>query len=832
MSVVPDTLEAEALPGKSARSAAPGADAAPRADDDRAPAILEGDDAEGARAPLPIANDDVASIRTWEPHRHERRLRIGVFLGACLVFLPNLGAFGLWDPWETHYGAVTTEMLDTYDWVNPWWGFREQIGEEKIQGEYFYSKPVHIFWTEAVASRLIGRGEWSIRLPMALLAILAVYLAFIVLSKVWTRRVGLLAAVVLATSPQFYMISRQAQTDMPFVATLVIALLFLIAAFFGPRERMSDKKFMRWTWLSIGFLLLNTLPQYGLLFSDLQSPHAGFRGTWTAFHDGRLQAAIYLALALFVGGWMARDWLRERAAERASAGGEGGEGGAASAELSDAFKDRWLRKYYLIAAFIWFGHSTYAKGLLGFLLPGAIILVWLILSRNWRVLARAELIRGTLVFVCVGLPWYIAMFLHHGKAYYDRFIIHDHFKRVASGVHQIDSGTFEHFIKWLGVGVFPWVAFAPLALLWLIRIRARDNTPENQAKLFMAAWFLVAFALFTWSSTKFHHYIFPALPALAVVIALFIDRLITHGAWLARFATLVGAVVFLAVGWDIHEDPQHLRNLMTYKYDRPLPKHLPIDEDGKVSPTATMTWKDSTFYRHTSPTLQAILQAPAFEYKTFIPIVLIVGLLVLALFFLAKTRMAGVVGLALLASALGMWSLNYYLPSLTPHWSQKYLFDSYYETCTKLPLTQDAIDAYEPFIVKLGLDSVDVEGSLGSYSTGLFRGEYKTVCEEDVISWLITWRGETYYSWNELKPIEKKDTQFLPYLRDFNGGKKFYVLIERGKTASFRSDLKSRSDQLKRDGVAGYGDITDWEVEVVNDENFFFQMASATPIRG
>jgi 4-amino-4-deoxy-L-arabinose transferase-like glycosyltransferase len=780
-------MEAEAVPERTASSP-----------DDGPPAILETDEPSEGRT-LPILADDPTSLRTWEPPRHERRWRLFVFLGACLVFLPNLGGFGLWDPWETHYGAVSTEMLDTYDWVSPWWGYREKIGD-KQQGSFFYSKPVFIFWTEAIASRVIGRGEWALRLPIALLAILSVFLAFIVLTKVWSRRVGLLGALIMATSPEFFMISRQAQTDMPFVATMLISLLLLIMAFFGPREPMSDKRFMRWTWLSVGFLLLNTLPQYGILITDI--------------NYGWVHALVYVLVLALLLWWFARDWRRDK--KRSG--------------LDDAFKDRWLRKYYLIAAFVFFAHSTYAKGLLGFMMPGAIILIWLVVTRTWAVLKRAELIRGTVTFAVVGFPWYAAMFVVHGKPYYDRFIIHDHFKRLGEGVHQIDSGTFEHFIKWLGVGTFPWVAFVPLALLWLIRLRARDANPKNQAKVFAAVWFMVAFAFFTASSTKFHHYIFPAFPALAIILALFIDRLLDEGAWLARLAAVTGVVVFFAVGWDIHEDHQHLRNLMTYKYDRPLAQQLPIDEDGKVSPTATTTWKDSLFFQEISPTLRSILTTKAFKYNTFIEFLLILGAIALALFFVAKTRMAGLVGLGLCASMLAVWSLNYYMPSLTPGWSQKYLFDSYYRTCNKLPLNQDVIDAYEPFTVTLGLDSVD-ERSPGAWTTGLFRGQYKTVCEEDVIGWLITWRGETYYSWNELKPIEKKEEQFGPYLRDFNGGKKFYILIERGKTASFKSELVSESNKLKKEGVKGWTDIRDWDVQVENDENLYFQMASATPLR-
>ena len=68
-----------------------------------------------------------------------------------------------------------------------------------------------------------------------LMAILAVFFVYLGVSRIWSRRKGLLAAFVMATCPQFFMISRQAQTDMPLVGCIVIALIFLMLAFFAPR---------------------------------------------------------------------------------------------------------------------------------------------------------------------------------------------------------------------------------------------------------------------------------------------------------------------------------------------------------------------------------------------------------------------------------------------------------------------------------------------------------------------------------------------------------------------------------------------------------------------
>ncbi|MFO0746814.1 MAG: glycosyltransferase family 39 protein [Myxococcota bacterium] len=748
----------------------------------------------------------IEQLPVWEPPKHERRWRWAVILSACLVFLPNLGAFGLWDPWETHYGAVTTEMLETYDWVSPWWGSRQQIGDEPKQGEPFYSKPVYIFWTEAVAARVIGRGEWAIRLPCALLAILAVYITYLTVARIWTRRAGLLAAAVLMTSPFYFMVSRQAQTDMPFVATLGIAMCFLLMAFFGPRQRMTDKSFMRWIWGTLAFILVNTLPQFAIIGNDLSFPSEGAVPNFpnSPLHWGWVHALFWTLATAGLLFWFYRDFRRERRHEG----------------LSDAFKDRWIRKAQLIAFYIFMAQSFYAKGLLGPFLPGGIILLWLLASWNWKVLERAEILRGIIAFLVSGMPWYAAMLIKHGKPYFDRFFIHDHFNRIGSGVHQIDSGTFEHFIKWLGIGFFPWVAFVPLALFWMVRLRARNNEPRNQALLMIGMWALLSFALFSYSETKFHHYIFPAVPAIAMITALYLRHLVKEGGWVARFSAVVGILFVIAVGVDIANDPQSFRNLMTYKYDRPMPDHLPIDATAKVSSTGDTTWQDSYFWKHTSDSLHAILTFAPFKYETFVPLTIGACVLLISLFFAAKTRKAALVGLGVLSGGIAGWSLNYYMPTLSPHWSQKYLFDAYYDTCTLMPESDYIADAYEPLVGKIGL------GFIGD----AFRSEPKRVCQEDILAWLITWRGETYYSYNELKALAKQE-QLTPYLEKLNGGQKVYVIAERGKQSSIKSALNASTKTLKDKGNPSFADIKDWDVKIENDENLYFQTLSATPVR-
>jgi 4-amino-4-deoxy-L-arabinose transferase-like glycosyltransferase len=709
-------------------------------------------------------------------------------------------------------------MIETHEWVSTWWGYKEKIGTEAKQGNYFYSKPIFIFWSEAVACSVFGRSEFSIRLPIALLAITACFALYLALARIWGLRIGLLGTVVVATSPQYFMIARQAQTDMPFVATLVMALSAFMLALFGPREALEDDEAVRkrWLWrraLWIGLLLLlTTIPQYAIIITDLDDAvPAEAKGLAWLGHAIRTTGLIHvigyasiLAVALGSFGLSLRKELRT----------EG---------YSVDLIDRWWRKLMLVAFYVLIAQSTYAKGLLGFLLPGFIIGNYILWTNRWHLLKSVELLRGIAIFLAVGFPWYIAMFARHGNAYYQRFIIHDHIKRLGSGVHQIDSGTFEHFIKWLAYGMWPWVAFVPLTIGGLLWLSTKAQSHRKQATLFVAFWFVCAFALFTLSSTKFHHYIFPALPALGVLITLFLAELLTDTkSWMPRIAALFGIALHLAVANDITADQQQIRKLMTYKYDRPMPQHLPLDPAAKVSNTKdTHDWQSGTFWKHSPPLLLNLLTSSTLKHENWMTWMTVLGCIALAGIFFGATRGYGIVGLALLATAMTMWSLNYYMPSLSPHWSQKYLFDSYYDTCDLTTNPEEIEDAYTPLLAKAGLPG----------AARWLGWQSKRVCREDILSWRITWRGETYYSYNELKPITKQENQFLPYLETMNGGKPLYAVIERGKMGSFKTKLNNNSDKLRRKQLDGWSDIERWDVALLHDESLYFQLIRADPVR-
>ena len=665
------------------------------------------------RAPLPAIF--VEALR-------DAPLRFAVLLFAMAIFLPGLGSFGLWDPWEGHYGEVGRQMIERGDWISPWWGSHWEVPGKRAEGAYFFSKPVLLLWMMGIGMLSFGFSELGIRIGVALIAILAVVAVYMAGEKVWNRRVGVLMAVALGTSPFFTMLGRQAQTDMPFVGLMTVAMAFFLMAMFGrDREAHTDK--LSWGVL-LGFLALVALPQYHTITVGQLDWRSNLKPIEAFFCYGPTQLAIYL-LMLGVVGWTL--WRSPKPTTR--------------------------RQLYLFAFYAFIGLATMAKGLLGFALPGAIICLYLVVTREWWLLAKAEIPRGVLLCVAVGFPWYGAMFARHGGiggAFWDRFIIHDHFRRLAEGVHQTDTGSFEHFMKWLGYGLFPWGSLLPVVLVRAFTGESiSTRSDQDRARLFLLLWFAVALTLFTLSSTKFHHYIFPAVPPLALLAALAIDDLWERRLDLTQ-QVLLGAgalVLFGLVAFDLARDPQHFKNLFTYKYDR--------------------RWDAETW---NPPLLRATLG--------FIAAYTVAWLLLFAGFG-RRVFLAGVWVLGVSASLMAVWLLNVYMPTISPTWSQRELWDHYYSHCTR------------------------IDGPPGAHPM-------KRYCEEPVLGYRLNWRGENFYTQNEILPI--RDDDEWNHFWSLNEGRCFYAFTFKGRYSRLRSQLPE-----------AYRDT----VEVVHSDNLKFDLVRA-----
>lgn len=490
-----------------------------------------------------------------------------VFVIASLVLLPTLGAFGLSDPWETHYGEVAREILARDDWISLWWA----------QDNWFWSKPILIFWLEALSMGLLGvnihpggnpaHPEWAIRFPHYVLAIAALLSVYLLVARVWSKRTGVLCALVLLSSPYFFLISHQAITDLPLVTLMTISVCLLTM---GLTESHHEKvrMYRAGPWrlsgqhMLIGAVSFLVLPQILYLASrniTLGASGFGFHTDTflygSAGNSGLPGNPVHQIMQPVYRAWayqpiaQAFYWLL-----------------AFAILVWRLTKVRDNQSLYMYGFYLCCALGLMAKGLPGVLLPGLISLFYLLVARRWSLLldGRLRIASGALLVMVCGLPWYVAMHIRHGSGFLDRILVHDHLNRLASGVHG-DTGTIQYFIEQLGVGLFPWVAFVPAAIGYaIIRVGRLERAAAPRARLqdhvllVWGLWLVCGFVLFSAMVTKFHHYAFPVVPPAAFLTGITVDRLLAKESvpwkrrdWLALGVLGVGCILCVTAvsGW-------------------------------------------------------------------------------------------------------------------------------------------------------------------------------------------------------------------------------------------------------------------------------------------
>jgi 4-amino-4-deoxy-L-arabinose transferase-like glycosyltransferase len=575
------------------------------------------------------------SLDAWT----ERRTVLFVILMGLLLYLPLAGSYGLYDPWETHYGEVARQMMERGDYISLWWP------GSPIDADHFWSKPVLSFWVMSLSMTLFGlrhaapgtlalshRPEWALRLPFCLCGVLGMVGLYLCVSRFVSRRAGVLAALVVGTSPMYSLVSRQAMTDMTFVGPMTMALALGALALFDdedlplPRRSARLGRFdLSWPrhplfYLAAGLFTVAALPQ--LIVNCLQL-------RWTFVLGGRhFDLPGALVMIPYVVGFVAYFPLTARL--------------------------RYKAPLYLILAAILCGVATLAKGIAGLGLPVIVFLAYLGFTWNWARLNRAQIGTGILLalLACavVAVPWHHAMLVRHGAPFWDELYGDNHWRRLVVGRHG-DRGTFEYFLRELGYAVLPWVPLAPAALA-AAGLRRGDTAADSRRQgmiWFGAIWFVSAYALVSLSVTKFHHYILPALPGVAIVVGCFLDDLVTRRATRTAAATAVIGVPLLAlVMVDLAyapKDAQHFIWLFSYDY---------------INQPQGRPWPPALDFR---PALIAF--AAAFALAT-------AGLA------WRRVQRAAAVGLCLAAIGFSYFLLDGYLIKVTPYWTQKHLIATYY----------------------------------------------------------------------------------------------------------------------------------------------------------
>lgn len=147
-----------------------------------------------------------------EPQRIQQTVA-GLLLLCFLLYFWELGQIPFYNYEESKEALVVWEMVNEGGWILP-----------LRNGEEIPLKPPLFHWCGALIALISGKvNEFAVRSPSAFFATGCVLLIFFFGKRVWNWRVGLLASLVMATSPEWTRWATYARSDMVLVFFLTAA---------------------------------------------------------------------------------------------------------------------------------------------------------------------------------------------------------------------------------------------------------------------------------------------------------------------------------------------------------------------------------------------------------------------------------------------------------------------------------------------------------------------------------------------------------------------------------------------------------------------------------
>ena len=340
-------------------------------------------------------------------------------LGTCYFLL--LGSYPLFVPDEGRYTEVAREMLFNHNWLIP-----------RINDTVLFDKPVLHYWLTALAMMVFGQTELAARFFPCIFGVIGCLATYSCGRLLFNRRTGLLASLLLATSPLYYLAAHYANLD--------------------------------------------------------------------------LEVAVLITLTLF-----------------------------AFISIVQSTK----QPYYFLIVYIFAALACLTKGLIGIVLPGLIIGLWMLFSHRLALLRQLYFLPGLVLLALVICPWYYFVQQAY-PSFFHFFFIEEQWQRFFSTTAFNNVAPIWFYLPILYAGFFPWSMFLCQAIIkHCTSIWSQQDGDEK--KLFFLLWGITIIVFFSFPHTKTIGYILPILPPIALLVAHYLTTtngkltLFNYSAYLLQF---------------------------------------------------------------------------------------------------------------------------------------------------------------------------------------------------------------------------------------------------------------------------------------------------------
>ena len=167
------------------------------------------------------------------------------------------------------------------------------------------------------------------------------------------------------------------------------------------------------------------------------------------------------------------------------------------------------------------GLGVVAKGPAAVILAGGAVALWALATSNWRATIRLAHPIAIASFCIVALPWYL-LCAHRNPDFLHVFIFQHNFERYLTPLFQHQQ-PFWFFGPITILALLPWTALLIAVAQEALRL-GREKSWRNSPGFYIACWALFPIVFFSFSQSKLPSYILPAVPALALIMAISASR--------------------------------------------------------------------------------------------------------------------------------------------------------------------------------------------------------------------------------------------------------------------------------------------------------------------